>query len=142
MNKAILLGRLTKDPEIRYTQAAEPLAVATYTLAVNRRFKRDGEPDADFFTCKAFGKAAEFAQKYLQKGRQVLVDGRISIRSWDDNNGQKRWATEIIIENQHFADSKPQGQTAPPANSAPKSQPANNRFFAIDESLSDEDMLF
>ena len=83
MNKAILMGRLTKDPEVRYSNAAEPLAIARYTLAVNRQRKREGEPDADFINCVAFGKPAEFAERFLRKGMQVLVSGRIQIRQFD-----------------------------------------------------------
>jgi len=106
MNKAILMGRLTKDPEIRYTQSNEPLAIARYTVAVNRRFKRDGEPDADFIPCVAFGKAGEFAERFLKKGMMVCVSGRIQVRSWEDQSGQKRWSTEVVLEEQDFAESK------------------------------------
>ena len=106
MNKVILMGRLTQNPEVRYTQAAEPLAVARYTLAVNKRFKRQGEADADFINCISFGKAAEFAERYFKKGQMVSVIGRLQVRSWDDQSGQKRWTTEVVIEEQYFADRK------------------------------------
>jgi len=107
MNKTILIGRLTKDPEIRYTQSKEPLAVASYTLAVNRRCKRDNEPDADFILCVTFGKSAEFAEEYLKKGMQICVVGRISVRSWDDpKTNQRRWQTEVIVEEQEFTESR------------------------------------
>lgn len=85
------MGRLTKDPEVRYAQGSEPLAVARYTLAVNRRFKRQGEQDADFIGCVAFGKAGEFAEKYFKKGQMVGVVGRLQVRSWDDNEGKRHW---------------------------------------------------
>ena len=109
MNKVILMGRLTKDPEVRYSQGQEPIAVAKYTLAVNRRFKRQGEPDADFIGCVAFGKAGEFAEKYFKKGQQVSIVGRLQVRSWDDNEGKKRWSTDVVIEEQYFAESKAAG---------------------------------
>ena len=108
MNKVNLLGRLTKDPEVRYTNATEPVAIANYTLAVNKRFKRDGEPDADFINCVAFGKTAEFAEKYFSKGQQVAIVGRLQVRSWDDQEGNKKWSTEVVVEEQFFAESKGQ----------------------------------
>ena len=98
MNKVILMGRLTREPEVRYSNGAEPLAVARYTLAVNRRFKRKDEPEADFIPCVAFGKSGEFAEKYFRKGQLVAVTGRLQVRSWEDNEGKKRWTTEVIVE--------------------------------------------
>lgn len=147
MNKVILMGRLTKDPEVRYTQSSEPLAVTRYTLAVNKRFKREGEPDADFINCVAFRRPAEFAEKYFKKGQQVLVEGSISVRSWDDQSGQKRWTTEVIIENQYFAESKNSGGSdggySKPYNSAPQTPaPSNTGFFAVEESVDDDDLPF
>ena len=106
MNKAILMGRLTRDPEVRYSQSDVPVAVARYALAVNRKFKRDGEPDADFINCVAFGKQGEFAEKYFKKGQMICISGRIQVRSYDDQTGQKHWVTEIIVEEQAFAESK------------------------------------
>lgn len=106
MNKVILMGRLTRDPEVRYSQSETPIAIARYSLAVNRRFKREGEPDADFLNCVAFGKQGEFAEKFLKKGLMICISGRIQVRSYDDQTGQKRWVTEIIVEEQDFAESK------------------------------------
>ena len=106
MNKVILMGRLTRDPEVRYSQSETPIAIARYTIAVNRRFKRDGEPDADFINCVAFGKQAEFAEKFIKKGQMICICGRIQVRSYDDQAGQKRWITEIVVEEQSFAESK------------------------------------
>ena len=88
MNKAVLMGRLVKDPEIRYTSGNEPIAVARYTLAVNRRFKKN---EADFINCVAFGAMAEFAEKYMKKGQMFAVVGRIQVRSWDNRDGKKQW---------------------------------------------------
>ncbi len=106
MNKVILMGRLTRDVEVKHTQSSEPTMVANYSLAVNKVFKREGEPDADFINCVAFGKTAEFAQKYYKKGQQVSVVGRLQTRSYDDQQGQKRYVTEVVVEEQYFADSK------------------------------------
>ena len=107
MNKVVLMGRLTRSPEVRYSQGAEPLAVARYTLAVNRRMKKNGngEQEADFIPCVAFGKSGEFAEKYFRKGQMVAVTGRLQVRSWD-KDGERRYTTEVIIEEQHFAESK------------------------------------
>ena len=106
MNKVILMGRLTRDPMVRYSQGEKPMAVARYTLAVDRRFKREGEPTADFISCVAFGKQGEFAEKYLRKGTKIAVSGRIQTGSYTNRDGQKVYTTEVIIEDQEFAESK------------------------------------
>jgi single-strand DNA-binding protein len=106
MNKFQFMGRLTKEPEARNT--ANSKAVATFSIAVNRKFSNatTGEKQTDFFNCTAFGKTAEFISKYFKKGQQVLVEGRIQNRSWEDTTGAKRYATDFIVENTYFADSK------------------------------------
>lgn len=106
MNKVILMGRLTRDPEVRYPAGAETSAVARYTLAVDRRFRREGEASADFINCVAFGKAAEFAEKYLQQGTKIAVTGRIQTGSYTNRDGIKVYTTDIIVEEQEFAESK------------------------------------
>lgn len=109
MNKAILMGRLTRDPEIRYSQGAEAMAIANYTLAVSRRKSRkvqDNQPDADFISCVAFGKSAEFAEKYFHKGIKIVVTGRIQTRNYTNKEGNKVYVTEVIIDEQEFAESK------------------------------------
>ena len=106
MNKVILLGRLTKDPEIRYTQSENMLAIAKYTLAVDRRFKKEGQPSADFINCVAFGKSDEFAEKYMTKGRLFGVIGRIQTRNYENDKKEKVYVTEIVVDEQYFADSK------------------------------------
>ena len=106
MNKVILLGRLTRDPDIRYTQGAEPMAIARYTLAVDRRSKREGEAAADFISCVAFGKLAEVAEKYLNKGTKIIISGRLQTGSYTDREGRKVYTTEVIVEDQEFAESK------------------------------------
>lgn len=153
MNKVILMGRLTKEPEVRYSQGAEPLAIARYTLAVNRRFKRQGDPDADFIPCVAFGKAGEFVEKYFKKGQMVSVVGRLQVRSWEDNEGKKRWSTDVIVEEQYFAESKKEsGESKPAAQNKPAAAPnkpakqmglaEQEGFYPIDESVEDDDLPF
>ena len=111
MNKVILMGRLTRDPEVRYTQTNNTL-VATFTLAVNRRFVRQGEErQADFINIVAWGKLGEFCSKYYKKGQQVAITGRIQTRTWDDDQGQKHYVTEVVAEEAYFADSKRDGVT-------------------------------
>lgn len=106
MNKVILMGRLTKDPEVKYVQGANTFTVARYTLAVNRRFKRDNEPSADFIVCIAFGKNGEFAEKYLKKGKPIAISGRIQTEQWEDKDKNKRYATNVIVEEHYFCGSK------------------------------------
>ena len=109
MNKVILMGRLTRDPETRYTQTNNTL-VASFSLAVNRRFAKQGEErQADFINCVAWSKTGEFVSKYFKKGQQVAVVGRIQTRTWDDENGQKHYVTEVVAEEAYFADSKRDG---------------------------------
>lgn len=137
MNKVILMGRLVKEPDVRYSQGAEPLAVARYTLAVNRRFKRQGEPEADFINCVAFGKLGEFAERYFTKGQMISITGRLQVRSWEDKNRQKHWTTEVIVEEQYFAESKKDNREKIPAG-----QPDIDGFYPIDESIEDDDLPF
>lgn len=106
MNKVILLGRLTKDPDVRYTQSENMLAIARYTLAVDRRFKKEGQPSADFINCVAFGKSAKFAEKYMTKGRLFGVIGKIQTRNYENDKKEKVYVTEVVVDEQYFADSK------------------------------------
>ena len=106
MNKVILIGRLTRDPEIRYSNNDSSMAIARYTLAVDRRFKRDSEQTADFIPCTAFGRAAEFAEKYLQQGKKIAVVGRIQTGSYTNREGAKVYTTDVIVEEQEFVESK------------------------------------
>lgn len=106
MNKVILMGRLTRDPEVRYSAGENAMAIARYTLAVDRRFRRDGEATADFISCVSFGKTAEFAEKYYRQGIKVLVTGRIQTGSYTNRDGQKVYTTEVVVEEQEFAESK------------------------------------
>lgn len=106
MNKAILVGRLTRDPEVRYSQDENATAVARYTVAVDRRFKRDGEPTADFIQCLVFGRSAEFAEQYFRQGMRVSISGRIQTGSYTNKDGVKVYTTEVIVEEQEFAESR------------------------------------
>lgn len=106
MNKVIIMGRLARDPEVHYTQGETPTAIARYTLAVDRRVKREGEQTADFIGVVAFGKAAEFAEKYCYKGTKLLVTGRIQTGSYTNKDGNKVYTTDVIAEDQEFCESK------------------------------------
>ena len=106
MNKVILMGRLTRDPEVRYTSGDNSLAIARYTLAVDRRFKREGEATADFIGCVAFGRQAEFTEKYFRQGLKVVITGRIQTGSYVNKDGVKVYTTDVVVEEQEFAESK------------------------------------
>lgn len=115
MNKVLLIGRMTKDPETRYTQSGT--AVATFTLAVDRRFKKEGQPSADFISCVAWNKLAEVIANNLVKGRKVGVEGRLQVRSYDAQDGSKRYVTEVIVDELDFCDSK--ATASKPASAVP-----------------------
>ena len=106
MNRVILMGRLTRDPDVRYTAGENQTCVARYTLAVDRRFKREGEQSADFISCVVFGKGAEFTDKYLRQGTKIAVTGRIQTGSYTNKDGQKVYTTDVVVEEQEFAESK------------------------------------
>lgn len=140
MNKVILMGRLTRDPEVRYSQGGEnSLAIARYTLAVDRRFKRNGDDQtADFIGCVAFGRNAEFAEKYFRQGLKVVVTGRIQTGSYTNKDGQKVYTTDVVVEEQEFAESKATSQQNQQKPSGPA--PDNSDGFmnipdGIDEEL-------
>lgn len=146
MNKVILMGRLVRDPEVRYSQGDKPLAVAQYTLAVNRRFKRQGEQDADFIGCVAFGKAGEFAEKNFRKGQMISVVGRLQNQSWDDNEGKKRHATKVIVEEQYFAESRNTNSEGSKNNSADQAGSSDDSipegFYPTSDDEIDDDLPF
>ena len=139
MNKVILMGRLTRDPEVRYSQAAEPLAIARYTLAVDRRFQRrdnsGNEQTADFISCVAFGRNGEFAEKYLKQGTKIAITGRIQTGSYTNRDGQKVYTTDVVVEEQEFAESKTAGQIAQ-QNPAPMTR--EDGFMEIPDGLEEE----
>lgn len=115
MNKVILMGRLVRDPEIRYSQGLQPLAIGRYTLAVDRRMKNPDEQSADFINCVCFGKAAEFARDYLHQATKLLITGRIQTGSYTNKDGVKVYTTDIIVEEQEFCEKKESGNSAPAA---------------------------
>lgn len=106
MNKVILIGRLVRDPDVRYTQGNEPMAIAKFTLAVDRKYKRDGEQTADFISCAAFGKLGEFAEKYLRKGIKIACEGHWQTGSYTNKDGVKIYTNDCMIDSMEFAESK------------------------------------
>ena len=145
MNKVILMGRLTRDPEVRYSAGENALAIARYTLAVDRRFRRDGEASADFISCVSFGRTAEFAEKYFRQGLKIAVTGRIQTGSYTNREGQKVYTTEVVVEDQEFAESKATSDanmgnfraSAPTPAPAPVSD-AGDGFMNIPDGIDEE----
>lgn len=148
MNKVVLMGRLTRDPEVRYSQGEKAMAIARYTLAVNRRFKREGESDADFIPCVAFGRAGEFAEKYFRQGMRIVISGRIQTGSYTNKEGVKVYTTEVIVEEQDFCESKAtsdsyansyQGDVSAPAPARPAPSAASgDGFMSIPDGIEEE----
>lgn len=137
MNKVVLMGRLVRDPEVRYSGE---MAIARYTLAVDRRFKRDGEPTADFIGCVSFDKLAKFAEKYLYKGIKVAVTGRIQTGSYTDKDGKTVYTTDVVLEECEFAESKSSSNNSETRNDRPSSSmPTDaNGFMSIPDGIDDE----
>lgn len=147
MNKAILMGRLTSDPKMDWTRSEDSKQYATYTLAVNRRFKKNGQADADFISCIAWGAMAEFAEKFMKKGAMFAVEGRLNVRSWE-KDGERHWTTTVVVENCYFTGSKRDAESKP-AQSKPAAQTGKQMglaeqegFYPIDESVEDDDLPF
>ena len=140
MNKVILVGRLTRDPEVRYTQGENQTAIARYTLAVDRRFKRDGEPTADFINCVVFGKSAEFAEKYFRQGLRVAISGRITTGSYTNKDGIKVHTTEVTVEDQEFAESKAESEANKTSNqqSVPTNASSGDGFINVPDDIPEE----
>lgn len=138
MNKVILMGRLTRDPEVRYSQGAQPLAIARYKLAVDRRGSKQGEQSADFINCIAFGKSGEFAEKYLHQGTKIVVTGRIQTGSYTNRDGQKVYTTDVVVEEQEFTESKKNTQPAP----EPAPAGGYEGFMNIPDNVEDEGLPF
>ncbi len=151
MNKVILMGRLTRDPEVRYSQGERSMAIARYSLAVDRRGSKsngDGQQNADFINCVAFDKRGEFAEKYFRKGQRVLVSGRIQTGSYTNRDGQKVYTTEVVVEDQEFADSKNSGDNSGGNGgngggraAAPAPFPIGDGFMNIPDGLDELDGL-
>ena len=143
MNKVVLVGRLTRDPEVRYSQGDSATAVARYTIAVDRRFKRDNEPTADFIPWVIFGRSAEFAEKYFRQGMRVLISGRIQTGNYTNRDGQKVYTTDAIVDEQEFADSKNAGNGGNGGGTAaaPAPSPIGDGFMNIPDGLDELDGL-
>ena len=150
MNKVILMGRLTRDPEVRYSQGDNAMAIARYTLAVDRRFNRNNndENSADFIGCVAFGKSAEFAERYLHKGTKIVATGRIQTGSYVNKDGQRVYTTEVILDDQEFADSKGAAsdmsgyQHSAPAGRPTPASAIGDGFMNIPDGVEDEGLPF
>ena len=141
MNKVILMGRLTRDPEVRYSQGAEPLAIARYTLAVDRRGRRDAsgnDQTADFIPCVAFGRAGEFAEKYLRQGTKMVVTGRIQTGSYTNKDGNRVYTTEVVVEDQEFAESKASSENGGYDTSERPVSDNSNGFMSIPEGIEND----
>lgn len=136
MNKVIFMGRLTRDPEVRYSQGANSMAVARFSLAVPRRIKREGEPEADFFNCTAFGKQAEFIERYMRKAAKVVASGRIENDNYTNKEGQMVYAVKVIIEDIEFAESKAAGGNQ--GNSGYNGMGPGDGFMNIPDGLDEE----
>lgn len=137
MNKVILVGRLTRDPEIRYSSGEIQTAVARYTLAVERRFKRNNEPTADFIQCVVFGKSAEFAEKYFRQGMRISVSGRIQTGNYTNKDGVRVYTTEVIVEEQEFAESKSESASAH-AHVSQEGASSDDGFMNIPDNIDEE----
>ena len=136
MNKVILTGRLTKDPEVRYSQGANATCIARYSLAVDRKFKKEGEASADFLNCVAFGKTGEFAEKYLKKGMKIAIVGRIQTGSYTDKDtGKKVYTTDIVVEEHEFCESKNASESYTPHG-------GTDGFVSVPDSITDEELPF
>lgn len=144
MNIVILTGRLTKDPEIRYTQGAQPTCIARFSLAVDRRFKRDGEQSADFPNVIAFGKTAEFCEKYAKKGVKFNIEGRLQTGSYTKQDGTKVYTTDVVAERMEFGESKQNGgdQNWTEVNTDLRSFAQDNGFIDVPDNVDDEGLPF
>ena len=143
MNKVILVGRLTRDPEMRYSQGANSTAIARFSIAEDRRFKREGEPDADFFNCTAFGKQAEFVGNYLKQGIKMVVVGRVQNDNYTNKDGQKVYSVQIMVDELEFAESKNasgdnSGNAYQPASRPTPSAAASDGFMNVPEGIDEE----
>ena len=138
MNKVILMGRLCADPEVRYSQNENQTAVARYRLAVDRRFKREGDQTADFIPCVAFGKAAQFAEYYLHRGTKIIITGRIQTGSYTNRDGQKVYTTDVVIEEQEFAESRTEREANRGVHQQAATKEAGNGFMNIPEGIDEE----
>lgn len=150
MNRVILLGRMARDPEVRYSQAAEPLAVCSFSVAVDKPYsknRQEGEPTADFINCVAFRRNAENIGKFFRKGNRIALQGRLQTRSYDDQQGNKRYVTEVLVDEFEFVESKAERENSGTSSFMPDAAPINNNpmpsaGFSVDSDADDEDLPF
>lgn len=136
MNRVILIGRLVRDPEVRYSQGEKSIAIARYTLAVDRKFKKEGEQSADFISCVAMGKNGEFAEKYLKQGTKIAIEGRIQTGSYTNKDGNKVYTTDVIIEGHEFCESKSSQNQSQQNDNGPV--PNSDEFISIPDGIENE----
>lgn len=141
MLKLMAVGRLTNDPDIRWTQGNQPMCIARFNIAINRRFKREGQPEADFHSCTAFGRTAEFVDKYFSKGQRIALEGTLQNNNYTDQQGVKHYGEQIIVESVEFCESKNSGEQR---TASPAAQPAEfgEGFMYIPDNLEDEGLPF
>ena len=137
MNRVILTGRLVRDPEVRYSQGEKSIAIARYTLAVDRKFKKEGEQSADFISCVAMGKNGEFAEKYLKQGTKIAIEGRIQTGSYTNKDGNKVYTTDVIVEGHEFCESKSSNQNNSQSNNN-NPAPNSDGFISIPDGIENE----
>ncbi len=151
MNKVILIGRLARDPEVRYTQSAEPMAICRFSVAVDRPYSRnrnEGEKTVDFLNCVCFGVRGENIGRFFKKGNRIAITGRIQTGEYTDQQGNKRYTTDIVVDGFEFVESKAEREASAsnsgftPASSAPKNNSQPEGFYSIDDSTDDEDLPF
>ena len=135
MNKTIMMGNLTRDPEIRYSQGENPLAIGRFTIAVARKFSREGEPDADFFNCTCFGKQAEFLEKYFRQGSRILLSGRIQNDNYTNKNGERVYSVQLMVEELEF------GERKGPSNGGNAGLQSNSSFSVGESSEVDDGFM-
>ncbi|MGN9019920.1 single-stranded DNA-binding protein [Lachnospiraceae bacterium HCP1S3_A10] len=142
MNKVILMGRLTRDPDVRYTQGEQAMAIARFTLAVDRRFKRDNEQQADFISCVAFARQGEFIEKYAHQGTKLVVEGRIQTGSYTNKDGVKVYTTDVVVESCEFAESKAAEQNTGRQQASRPEPTSEEGFMNIPDGVEDEGLPF
>ncbi len=143
MNKVILMGRLTRDPDVRYSQGEQTMAIARFTLAVDRRFKRDNEQQADFISCVAFARQGEFIEKYAHQGTKLVVEGRIQTGSYTNKDGVKVYTTDVVVENCEFAESKAAASQNEGTYQVARPEPTSeDGFMSIPDGVEDEGLPF
>lgn len=138
MNKVVLMGRIVRDPEVKYSRGEKSMAIARYTLAVDRKIKKDNDATADFISCVAFGKSGEFAEKYFRKGTKVAVSGHIQTGSYTNKDGNKVYTTDVIVDEQEFAESKASSNN----NANGNVDNGSDGFMNIPDDISDEELPF